>query len=70
MVEVPHLEGSHVVYEFSPQELLNKVQSLLEAERERVAQLCDDLSDSWRDNYQPVKAMAAEDIADIIRRLK
>jgi hypothetical protein len=70
MVEVPHLGGSHVVYEFSPQELLNKVQSLLEAERERVAQLCDDLSDSWRDNYQPVKAMAAEDIADIIRRLK
>jgi hypothetical protein len=70
MVEVPHLGGSHVVYEFSPQELLNKVQSLLEAERERCAKVCDEISDSWRGNYQPVKSMAADDIADIIRRLK
>lgn len=70
MVEVPHYGGSHVVYEFSPQELLLKVQSLLAMERDRCALVCDDIGMSWRINYQAVKAEAADDIADLIRRLK
>lgn len=70
MVEVPHYGGSHVVYEFSPQELINAVQSLLSSERERCALVCDGVSMSWRIGYQAVKAEAADDIADLIRRLK
>jgi hypothetical protein len=70
MMEVPHLGGSHVVYELSPNELIETIQSLLSLERDRCAQVCDAISDSWRGSYQPVKSMAAEDIADIIRRLK
>jgi hypothetical protein len=70
MVEVPHYGGSHVVYEFFPQELINAVQSLLASERERCALVCDDVSMSWRVGYQAVKAEAADDLADLIRRLK
>ena len=58
------------MYEFSPQELLLKVQSLLAMERDRCALVCDDIGMSWRINYQAVKAEAADDIADLIRRLK
>jgi hypothetical protein len=70
MVEVPHLGGSHVVYEFSPQELLNKVQALLSLERDRCAIVCEKIGSSWKENYQPIKSSAADDLADIIRRLK
>lgn len=70
MVEVPHLGGSHVVYEFSPQELLNKVQSLLALERDRCAVVCEEIGKSWKESYQPIKSSAADDLADIIRRLK
>lgn len=70
MVEVPHLGGSHVVYEFSPQELLNKVQALLALERDRCAVVCDSIGASWIENYQPIKGLAAEELADLIRRLK
>ena len=70
MVEVPHYGGSHVVYEFLPQELINKVQSLLAMERDRCALVCDDVGMSWRVNYQAVTAEAADDLADLIRRLK
>lgn len=70
MVEVPHLGGSHVMYEFSPTELLNKVQSLLALERDRCAIVCEEIGVGWKDNYQPIKEMAANDLADIIRRLK
>jgi hypothetical protein len=70
MVEVPHLGGSHVVYEFSPQELLNKVQALLSLERDRCAIVCEEIGKGWKENYQPIKSQAADDLADIIRRLK
>lgn len=70
MVEVPHLGGSHVVYEFSPMELLNTVQTLLALERDRCAVVCSEVGQSWKDNYQPVKSQAAEDLANLIRRLK
>ena len=70
MVEVPHLGGSHVVYEFSPQELLNKVQALLALERDRCAVVCEEIGKGWKENYQPIKSQAADDLADIIRRLK
>ena len=70
MVEVPHLGGSQVVYEFSPTELLSKVQSLLALERDRCAVVCEEIGVSWKDSYQPIKEMAANDLADIIRRLK
>lgn len=70
MVEVPHLGGSHVVYEFSPQELLHKVQALLSLERDRCAIVCEEIGKSWSANYQPVKGQAANDLADILRRLK
>jgi hypothetical protein len=70
MIDVPHLGGSHVAYELSPNELLEVIQSLLSLERDRCAQVCDSFSDSWRVSYQPIKAMAAEDIADILRKLK
>lgn len=70
MVDVPHLGGSHVVYEFSPQELLNKVQALLALERDRCAVVCEEIGVAWKNNYQPVKESAANDLADIIRRLK
>lgn len=70
MVEVPHLGGSHVMYEFSPTELLNKVQSLLALERDRCAIVCEEIGVGWKDSYQPIKEMAANDLADIIRRLK
>lgn len=70
MVEVPHLGGSHVVYEFSPQELLNKVQSLLSLERDRCAIVCEMIGKSWKENYQPIKGIAADDLADLLRMLK
>lgn len=70
MVEVPHLGGSHVMYEFSPTELLNKVQSLLALERDRCAVVCEEIGVGWKDGYQPIKGLAADDLADIIRRLK
>lgn len=70
MVEVPHLGGSHVMYEFSPTELLNKVQSLLALERDRCAIVCEEIGVGWKESYQPIKEMAANDLADIIRRLK
>jgi len=70
MVDVPHLGGSHVMYEFSPQELLNKVQALLALERDRCAVVCEEIGKGWKDSYQPVKGQAADDLADLIRRLK
>jgi hypothetical protein len=70
MVEVPHLGGSHVVYEFSPQELLNKVQALLAMERDRCAVVCEEIGNGWKDSYQAVRSDAAYDLADLIRHLK
>ena len=70
MVEVPHLGGSHVVYEFSPQELLNKVQALLALERDRCSVICTEVGDAWKKSYQAVRADTAYDIADLLRRLK
>jgi hypothetical protein len=70
MVEVPHLGGSHVVYEFSPQELINAVQSLLALERDRCSVICNEVGDAWKNSYQAVRADTAYDIADLLRRLK
>lgn len=70
MVDVPHLGGSHVMYEFSPSELQAKVQALLALERDRCAVVCEEIGKSWKENYQPIKSQAADDLADVIRRLK
>jgi hypothetical protein len=70
MVDVPHLGGSHVVYELLPHELLEVIQSLLSIERDRCAQVCDVVGDGWKESYQAVRADAAYDIADVLRRLK
>ena len=70
MVEVPHLGGSHVVYEFLPQELLDAVQKLLALERDRCAIVCEEVGKGWKENYQPIKSLAADDLANLFRILK
>lgn len=70
MAEVPHLGGSHVVYELSPMELLATVQSLLALERDRCATVCDEIGKGWLASHQRVKSYAANDLAELIRRLK
>ena len=70
MVDVPHLGGSHVMYEFSPSELQAKVQALLALERDRCAVVCSEVGKAWKESYQAVKAEAADDLADLIRQLK
>ena len=64
------LDKKVLTYEFEPQELIDLVQRLLAAERERCAVICERIGVEWKGDYQAIRAMAAEDLADIIRRVK
>lgn len=70
ITEVPFMDGTRIVYEFTPAELVSSIQKLLADERERCASICDDIGKAWKKDYQPIRAMAAEDLADIIRKVK